>query len=134
MAALPGANPLVSFLWRMLAFPHTPSHCRDPRAQVLERFWRLEEDGTIIINLQSINHSSAEPEPTSSFCNYAPVRMDVMGGVTISPLRPEFAAGMPAEAYVTNVRGAAVSLLHFFPPPCLSFVEDAANYSELLHL
>ena len=68
----------------------------------MERFWRLEEDGTYIINLASIEHPSATPEPTG-FCSYAPVRVQAIGGLTISPLKPEFAGNSPPEAYVTQV-------------------------------
>lgn len=73
-----------------------------PRELVMERYWRLEEDGTFVLNLNSVDHPACPPMPSTGVCGRNPVRIHGMGGVTISPLKPEFAVG-PPEAFVTQI-------------------------------
>lgn len=44
---------------------------------VLEQTWRLDEDGTYIVLMQSTDHAKAPQQPSSMLSWYHPVRAEV---------------------------------------------------------
>eukprot|EP01134_Creolimax_fragrantissima_P004401 CFRG4401T1 len=71
-----------------------------PRDVVIERMWRLEDNGTYIMTFNSVQHDSA-PVQQSGFMDWlTPVRMEIQGGWTIAPLQAHHQEE-GAEAFVT---------------------------------
>eukprot|EP00191_Tetraselmis_sp_GSL018_P015923 CAMPEP_0177595280 /NCGR_PEP_ID=MMETSP0419_2-20121207/10266_1 /TAXON_ID=582737 /ORGANISM="Tetraselmis sp., Strain GSL018" /LENGTH=731 /DNA_ID=CAMNT_0019086717 /DNA_START=95 /DNA_END=2287 /DNA_ORIENTATION=- len=102
-----------------------------PRDLVMQRSWRVEDDGTHVVTLNSVEHPLCPPPKPKSGLSWftSPVRAQVIAaGFTIAPLKPNF---LPPDVDPVNSPESLLTIvMRVDVGGCISWFGSAARWLE----